>query len=138
MAVTAAVFFVLFLFFALKPVYCAGTEEDYTNGLKIIEERVILTSIIPIDYDKLNEIVANYSTCPSGIDCKIIALRINLYGLSNQTENDKWVLLTKMVNQIYTEMPFLYDRTISFHFKALDNQEDSDVVYVLTNRWTRR
>jgi hypothetical protein len=139
LGVAALVFLVLFLISVLTPSYCEGTEDDYTNGLKIVEERVLATSIIPIDFDKLNEVIANYTTCPTGIDCEVTDLKfINIYGMSNSTEKDRLIVITKIADKLYSDMPFLYDRTLSFHFKAADNEADMDVLHLMSNKWTRR
>src|SRR4030042_3168234 len=130
-AVTLAVLYVL------KPCPCA--KEEYVDGFKIMTEKFISQQIIPIDYNQLNTIVANYTTCPAGIDCEVKDTKfINIYNTANYTEGDRLILMTKIANQLYLDMPFLYDRSLGFVFKAANNQDNIDTIYITSNQWSRR
>ena len=135
-AAIVALFIGIFLGNVIFP--CPCDTEEYIGELKIMEERVISQEIIPIDFDKLNDVLSNYTTCPEGIDCYVDDIKfVSIYGTFNQTERDRLILMTQIVNDLYNDMPFLYDRTISFKFKAEDNQENFDEIYVESNKWSR-
>jgi hypothetical protein len=104
-----------------------------------MDERVLSTTIIPIDYDKLNQIVSNYTSCPAGVDCTIDEAKfMDVYIPSDFTERDMLVLMTQIVDGLYEEMSFLYDRQLGFVFRDFNTQEVVDEIYVTSNRWNRK
>jgi hypothetical protein len=118
---------------------CPCDTEEYVGELRIMEERVISQEIVPIDYDELNRVLSNYTTCPEGMDCYVDDLKfVNIYGTTGYAEKDRLILMTQIVDKLYDDMPFLYDRTISFKFKAIDNETNIDEIYVQSNRWSRK
>jgi hypothetical protein len=123
----------LLILYVAKP--CPCVTEEYVDGLKILEERIISKTITPVNYEKLNGVVASYTTCPAEMDCEITDTSfINIYG--DYTEEEKIILISQITTALYEEIPFLYDRTLGFTFRD-QNQEIIDKIYVDSNKWSR-
>ena len=130
LGIISVLFLVLYI---VKPCPCAT--EEYVDGLKILEERIISKTITPVNYEKLNTVVDDYTTCPAEMDCEITDTAfINIY--EDYTEEEKIILISKITNALYEEIPFLYDRTLGFTFRD-QNQEIVDKIYVKSNKWSR-
>ncbi|MBD3247595.1 hypothetical protein GF378_03175 [Candidatus Pacearchaeota archaeon] len=138
-AAISVILLVLYSICLFTPAYCEGTEEDYVAGLKIMEQRVVSNTILPIEYDKVNEIVSNYTSCPAEVDCEIDNIKfMDIYVPGNYTEKDMLILMTQIVDSLYSEMPFLYDRQMGFIFHDSNTLEEIDEFYVTSNRWKRK
>ena len=102
-------------------------------------ERVISKNIIPINYNKLNAVLQKYAPCPESVDCVVEDIKLtNIYGTANYTEKDRLILMTQIVDELYEEMSFLYDRRITFVFKDAENQENIKEITVESNRWSEK
>jgi hypothetical protein len=61
---------------------------------------------------------------------------IRVYGTEEFTEQGKILLVTQITEDLYEEFPSLYDKTITYVFRNL-NQETIDTIYVKENKWDR-
>lgn len=61
---------------------------------------------------------------------------IRVYGAEDFTEQGKLLLVTQVTDDLYEEIPSLYDKEITFVFRD-QNQQSVDRIYIKENKWSR-